>query len=122
MVDATYLKVRVDHRICPMTLMIAMGMTRDGVKELIGFRLKACESRETWGGGSSPRCAPEGFRAQACSPPTPTRGSCSELQEVYCALAALSGALLAQRLRRGPQAAVGVPSLRARGDVQLRHA
>ena len=49
MVDATYLKVRVDHRICPMTLMIAMGMTRDGVKELIGFRLKACESRETWG-------------------------------------------------------------------------
>jgi len=49
MVDATYLKVRVDHRIRPMALMIAMGMTRDGVKELIGFRLKACESRETWG-------------------------------------------------------------------------
>ncbi|RRG00025.1 MAG: hypothetical protein DUD39_01225 [Coriobacteriaceae bacterium] len=49
MVDATYLKVRVDHRICPMTLMIAMGMTRDAMKELIGFRLKACESRKTWG-------------------------------------------------------------------------
>jgi putative transposase len=49
MVDATHLKVRVDHRICPMALMIATGMTRDGVKELIGFRLKACESRETWG-------------------------------------------------------------------------
>ena len=49
MVDATYLKVRVDHRICPMALMIAMGMTGNGVKELIGFRLKACESRKTWG-------------------------------------------------------------------------
>ncbi|QUC02020.1 transposase [Atopobium sp. oral taxon 416] len=49
MVDATHLKVRVDHRICPMALMIAMGMTRDKMKELIGFRLKACESRKTWG-------------------------------------------------------------------------
>ena len=49
MVDATYLKVRVDHRICAMALMIAMGMTRDAMKELIGFRLKACESRKTWG-------------------------------------------------------------------------
>ena len=49
MVDATYLMVRVDHRTCPMALMIAMGMTRDKMKELIGFRLKACESRKTWG-------------------------------------------------------------------------
>ena len=47
--DVIYLKVRVDHRIRPMALMIAMGMTRDAMKELIGFRLKACESRETWG-------------------------------------------------------------------------
>ena len=47
MVDTTYLKVRAYHRICPMALMIAMGMTMDKMKELIGFRLKACESRET---------------------------------------------------------------------------
>ena len=40
MVDATYLKVRAYHRICPMALMIAMGMTRNAMKELIGFRLK----------------------------------------------------------------------------------
>jgi len=30
----TYLKARVDHRICP------MGLDRDAMKELIGLRLK----------------------------------------------------------------------------------
>lgn len=34
MVGVTYPKVRVNHRICP------MGLGRDAMKELIGFRLK----------------------------------------------------------------------------------
>ena len=34
MVGVTYLKARVDYRICP------MGLSRDAMKELIGFRLK----------------------------------------------------------------------------------
>ncbi|MFC2647956.1 MAG: transposase, partial [Coriobacteriaceae bacterium] len=43
------LKVRAYHRTRPMALMIAMGMTRDKMTEFRGFRLKACESRKTWG-------------------------------------------------------------------------
>ncbi|QUC04468.1 transposase [Atopobium sp. oral taxon 416] len=123
MVDATYLKVRVDHRICPMALMIAMRMTRDKMKELIGFRLKACESRKTWGEVPLLAARPRAFGLKHVLLRRP-RGARARTAEGLPrrALAALSGALLAQRLRRGPQAAAGVPLLRAHGDVQLRHA
>jgi putative transposase len=82
MVDATYLKVRVDHRICPMALMIAMGMTRDKMKELIGFRLKACESRETWGRFLSSLRA-RGISGMSMSFSDAHEGLVFALQEVY---------------------------------------
>lgn len=68
-----------------MALMIAMGMTRDKMKELIGFRLKACESRKTWGEvpllAARPRAfghehvylrRPRGARVLSCRRSTPT--------------------------------------------------
>lgn len=48
MVDATYVKVRENHRIVSKALMIAMGMTRDGMKEIIGFSVEDAETAETW--------------------------------------------------------------------------
>lgn len=46
--DATYLKVRENHRIVSKALMIAMGLTRSGYKEIIGFDLADAETQESW--------------------------------------------------------------------------
>lgn len=48
MVDATYLKAREDHRIKSKALMIAIGLTPDGRKEVLGFGLYDTESEATW--------------------------------------------------------------------------
>lgn len=48
MTDATYFKVRSDHRITSRALMIAMGMTEEGIKEIIGFKVYDNESSATW--------------------------------------------------------------------------
>lgn len=48
MADATYLKVREEHRVRAKALMIALGYTADGRKEIIGFDLAECEDRQTW--------------------------------------------------------------------------
>ena len=48
MADATYLKVREDHRVKAKALMIAIGLTDAGAKEVIGFGLADAETRETW--------------------------------------------------------------------------
>lgn len=50
MVDATYLKVREDSRVVTKALMIAIGLTTEGRKEIIGFDLAQAESAETWEG------------------------------------------------------------------------
>lgn len=47
MVDATYLKVRDDHRVVSKALMIAIGLTPSGRKEIIGFELADGESEES---------------------------------------------------------------------------
>lgn len=46
--DATYFKVRENHRIVSKAFMIAMGITGDGRKEIIGFDVYDNESKETW--------------------------------------------------------------------------
>lgn len=48
MADATYLRVREDHRVVSKALMIAIGLTPEGRKEVIGFCLSDTESEETW--------------------------------------------------------------------------
>lgn len=48
MTDATYFKVRSDHRITSKALMIAVGMTEEGIKEVIGFGVYDNESSSTW--------------------------------------------------------------------------
>lgn len=48
MVDATYVKVREDHRVRAKALMIAMGFDRAGRKEVLGFGLRDAETAETW--------------------------------------------------------------------------
>lgn len=47
-VDAKYLKVREDHRIVSKAFMVAMGITIDGQREIIGFDTYENESEATW--------------------------------------------------------------------------
>lgn len=47
-VDATYFKVRVDHRIISRAFMIAYGTNDQGHREILGFGVYYNESKETW--------------------------------------------------------------------------
>ncbi|MGI6730736.1 MAG: IS256 family transposase [Anaerovoracaceae bacterium] len=46
--DAKYFKVRENHRIVSKALMVAMGITEDGRREIIGFDAYEIESAQTW--------------------------------------------------------------------------
>ena len=48
MVDATYFKVRENHRIVSKSLMIALATTKDGKREIIGFGVYPSETKNTW--------------------------------------------------------------------------
>ena len=48
MVDATYFKVRENHRITSKALMIALGATREGKREILGFGVYPAETTTTW--------------------------------------------------------------------------
>ena len=48
LIDATYLKVRNDHRIVSKALMVAYATNLDGRKEVLGFDLFDNESNDTW--------------------------------------------------------------------------
>lgn len=48
MVDATYLKCREDHKVRSKALMVALGMTPGGTKEIIGFSLADAETEAAW--------------------------------------------------------------------------
>ena len=48
MVDATYIKVRENHRIMSKALMVAIGLTDGGLKEIIGISLADAETKESW--------------------------------------------------------------------------
>lgn len=50
MADATYLKAREDRRVSAKALMIAIGLTAEGTKEVIGFCLADSETEESWRG------------------------------------------------------------------------
>ena len=47
-VDATYFKVRTEHRVSSRALMVALGYTDKGKREIIGFDVYDNESRRTW--------------------------------------------------------------------------
>ena len=47
-VDAKYFKVRENHRIVSKAFMVAMGITEDGRREIIGFDTYENESEATW--------------------------------------------------------------------------
>ena len=47
-VDAKYLKVRENHRIVSKAFMVAMGITKDGKREILGFETYEDESGSTW--------------------------------------------------------------------------
>ena len=48
LVDATYFKVRGEHRITSKALMVALAITDDGRREIVGFDVYDNESKETW--------------------------------------------------------------------------
>lgn len=47
-VDATYFKVREEHRVISKAFMIAYGVNEDGTREILGFSVKDKESKENW--------------------------------------------------------------------------
>ena len=47
-VDATYFKVRENHRVISKALMIALAFTEKGKREVVGFELYDCENKENW--------------------------------------------------------------------------
>lgn len=47
-VDATYFKVRINHRVTSKALMIAMAINNEGRREIIGFESCDNESKKTW--------------------------------------------------------------------------
>ncbi|HZK71755.1 MAG TPA: IS256 family transposase [Clostridia bacterium] len=48
MLDAMYIKVREDHKICSKALMVAIGYNTSGHKEIIGFDVCEKESESSW--------------------------------------------------------------------------
>lgn len=46
--DATYFKVRENHRIISKAIMITYGTNENGVREVLGFGVYANENKETW--------------------------------------------------------------------------
>jgi len=46
--DATYLKVRSDHRVVSKALVIALGVKMTGEREILGFAIGPCESEPFW--------------------------------------------------------------------------
>ena len=47
-VDATYFKVRGEHRIGSKAMMVALALTKTGKREIVGFETYDNESKETW--------------------------------------------------------------------------
>ena len=47
-VDATYFKVREDHRVISKALMIALALNEKGKREVVGFELYNCENKDNW--------------------------------------------------------------------------
>jgi len=47
-VDATYFKVRENHRVISKALMIALAINEAGKREVIGFELYNCENKDNW--------------------------------------------------------------------------
>lgn len=47
-IDATYFRVRENHRIVPKALMVACGTNEHGTKEILGLRVFPNESTDTW--------------------------------------------------------------------------
>lgn len=47
-VDATYFKVRENHRVVSKALMVALGINGKGAREILGFDLYDCENKENW--------------------------------------------------------------------------
>ena len=47
-VDATYFKVRENHRVISKALMVALAFNETGRREVVGFELYSCENKENW--------------------------------------------------------------------------
>jgi len=48
-IDARYEKVRVDSRVVSQAVLVAVGFTSDGRREVLDWRIADSESQETWG-------------------------------------------------------------------------
>lgn len=122
MLDATFPKARVNHRIVSRALMIAVGLGADGHKEVLGFGVYDSESNANWLDFAA------GLKRRGLSG---VRLVTSDAREGIPLAAAeafpdapwqrCQGAPDEERRRRLPQEAEGGASAGAGRDVQLRH-
>jgi putative transposase len=72
--DATYVKVRRNHRIVSVAVIVAVGVNADGRREVLGMDIGPSEA-ETSGASSCASCAGAAYAASSSSSPTPMRAS-----------------------------------------------
>ena len=48
MTDVVYTKVRENHRVVSKSCHIAVGISNEGQREIIGFKIQESESEESW--------------------------------------------------------------------------
>ena len=74
-VDATYVKVRHNHRIVSVAVIIAIGVNTDGRREVLGLDIGPSEAETFWTELSHASFGAEGCGASSSSSPTPMRAS-----------------------------------------------
>ena len=73
--DATYVKVRRNHRIVSVAVIIAVGVNTDGRREVLGMDIGASEAETFWTELPHASCAGAVCGASSSSSPTPMRAS-----------------------------------------------
>ena len=123
--DHLFLAADATHRAARATgsakaLLVAIGFTPDGRKEVLGFREVAdAETTESWTRFLA-SCAAAACRGSGSRPPTRTRGLVAALQSVFPEVPwqRCQAHFCPQRRRRRAEAPEGRAARRARGDVQ----
>ena len=102
--DATYCKARVNRRVVSQAVVIATGVTADGRREVLGFDVGDSEDGAFWTAFLRVAEGPRAGRGPAGHLRRPHRPEGRDrLGAARCGLAALPGALHAQRARGGAE-------------------
>jgi putative transposase len=73
--DATYVKVRRNHRIVSVAVIVAIGVNTDGRREVLGMDIGPSEAETFWSELPHANCVAVAYAGRNLSSPTPTRAS-----------------------------------------------